>query len=153
MWRRFMQIMITIAAIIIVILAIVAGVTVSGVTEEGSWGFMVFMVICLFGFLLIGTTGMIAEGVEYLETIAYYEAERGRTSLLSGQGNNRTNVAPTANPYSENIAYNNTVKISNVKGKSILEASEAASGEWLCSKCKEKNRAESIFCRYCGTHK
>lgn len=152
MWRRFMQIMTTIAAIIIVILAIVAGVKVSEATEAGGFGFVVFLTILLFGFVLIGTTGMIVEGVEYLETIAYYEAERGKTSLFSGQGSTRQNGAPTANPYSENTAYN-TVKISNAKGKSILEASEASSGEWICSQCKEKNRAESVFCRYCGTHK
>ena len=152
MWRRFMQIMTTIAAIITVILAIVAGVKVSEATETGGLGLVVFVAVLLFGFLLIGTTGMIVEGVGYLESIAYYEAERGKTSLFSAQGSTRPNGTPTANPYSENTPYN-TVKISNAKGKSILEASKASSGEWLCSQCNEKNRAESVFCRYCGTHK
>lgn len=148
MWRRFMQIMTTIAAIIVVILAIVAGVSVNKETEEGGFGFFVFFVILLVGFLMLGITGMIAEGVEYLEIIAY-EAQRGGTSLFAGQGNAAQNTSTTSNSHSKNAVYN-TVKVSNAKGKSILEAS---SGEWICTQCNEKNREESIFCRYCGTHK
>ena len=140
MWRKFMQTMVTIVAILICIIAIFLGVGI-GANVDGFSGFLTFVVIVLVGFLMLGMTGMIAEGVEYLEIIAY-ETKNG----------NRTLYSQSMNPQSMNQV-NTTTSISNAKGKSILDVASSDKADWYCSQCGEKNNTSNVFCKYCGTHK
>ena len=135
-----MQVMITIGAVLICFIAIFAGVTVAA-TVNGFSGFMVFLIIVLGNFLFMGTTGMIAEGVGYLETIAY-EMKNGNRTIYSQP------------MYSQPMQQMNaTTGISNQTGKSILEAGASDKAGWCCSKCGERNNTGNAFCKYCGTHR
>lgn len=155
MWRRFMQSMVTIAAILIVIVSVILGIAV-GENANGGVGFCVFAIILIGGFLLIGTTGMIAEGVGYLETIAY--------AVTHGNQNGYPYSQSTGG-YGPSSSQGGSVAISNAKGKSILEAVQeenrmqfhsgtaGSAGGWMCPKCGEKNEEGNTYCKYCGTHR
>ena len=163
MWRRFMQSMVTIAAILIVIVSVILGIAV-GENANGRVGFCVFAIILIGGFLLIGTTGMIAEGVGYLKTIAY-EMTHNKQNTYMPSNNPGYTYSQSTGGYGPSSSQGGSVAVSNAKGKSILEAVQeenrmqfysdapGRTGGWMCPKCGEKNEEGNTYCKYCGTHK
>ena len=163
MWRQFMQTMVTIAAIVIAIVAIITGIGV-GQVSEGIVGFLAFVIVLLVGFLLIGTTGMIAEGVGYLKTIAY-EMTHNKQNTYMPSNNPGYSYSQSTGGYGPSSSQGGSVAVSNAKGKSILEAVQeenrmqfysdapGRTGGWMCPKCGEKNEEGNTYCKYCGTHK
>ena len=153
-----MKVMVTIAAIVIAIVAIITGIGV-GQVSEGIVGFLAFVIVLLVGFLLIGTTGMIAEGVGHLETIAYEMKANRQQSITSGN-----TYSQSTGGNGESSSQGGSVVVSNGRAKSILEIAQgnrkqsqprlaANDGGWLCPKCGEKNEKGNTYCKYCGTHK
>lgn len=127
-----METMITIAAVIIVIGGLIAGIAAAG----GGGNFFSFLFtsagIIVFGFTLLGTIGMITEGVKYLEMICD-KLEQPATQSKSPSlfpNTNSSNPTPTYTP-----------------------PQRTYTGDWICPQCKEENNSSSIFCKYCGTHK
>lgn len=163
MWRGFMQTMVTIAAILIVIVSVILGMAVGG-NVNGGIGFGVFAIISIGGFLLIGTTGMIAEGVGYLETIAY-EMTHNKQNTYMPSNNPGYSYSQSAGGNGPSSSQGGSVAVSNAKGKSILEAVQeenrmqfhsdtpGRNGGWMCPKCGEKNEEGNTYCKYCGTHR
>lgn len=172
MWRNFMKVVVTIAAIIVVIEAIVIGNNV-GKNVNSMAGIGACIGIWIGGFILLGTTGMIAEGVGYLKTIAQAVSNGNQYGYMQSQqyGNTGYTYAQTTGgnaDYTHGQAprQGGSVTVSNAKGKSILEAmqeenreqpqfeaAEENAGGWMCYQCGEKNEEGNVYCKYCGTHK
>ena len=173
MWRNFMKVMVTIAAIGVVIGAIVMGAVVGSEVNQAA-GVGVFFGIVLGGFILLGTTGMIVEGVGYLKTIAQAVSNGNQNAYMQSQqpGNMGYSYAQSTQGNNNNYGYtqpaqqeSTPVAVSNAKGKSILEAMQEENREqfhfeaaeekigWLCFQCGERNEEGNVYCKYCGTHK
>lgn len=172
MWRNFMNVMVTIAAISVVTGAIVMGILVGNNANQAA-GVGVFFGIVLIGFILLGTMGMIVEGVGYLKTIAQAVGNGNQNGYMQSQqyGNtgytySQTTGRNTNYTYGQSPRQGGSVAVSNAKGKSILEAMQAENGGqpqfeaveenaggWMCDQCGEKNEEGNVYCKYCGTHK
>ena len=171
MWRNFMKVMVTIAAIGVVIGAIVMGTSIGSEVDQTT-GFWVFLGVLLGGFTLIGTTGMIVEGVAYLKTIAQAVGNGNQNGYMQSQqyGNTGYTYAQSTGGnssygYGQSSRQGSSVAVSNAKGKSILEAMQEENREqfhfeaaeekigWLCFQCGERNEEGNVYCKYCGTHK
>lgn len=163
MWRIFMKVMVTIAAIGVVINAFqMRGIIGENVDEQT--GNVVFWGILLGGWTLIGVIGVIVEGVGYLKTIAY-EMTHNKQNTYMPSNNPGYSYSQSTGGYGPSSSQGGSVAISNAKGKSILEAVQEENrmqfssdapgriGGWMCSKCGEKNEEGNTYCKYCGTHK
>lgn len=167
-----MKVMVTIAAIGVVIGAIVMGAAVGSEVNQAA-GVGVFFGIVLIGFTLIGTTGMIVEGVGYLKTIAQAVGNGNQNGYMQSQqyGNtgytySQTTGGNTNYTHGQAPRQGGSVAVSNAKGKSILEAMQEENREepyfeaaeentrgWMCRQCGEKNEEGNVYCKYCGTHR
>lgn len=127
-----MQTMVYIGAILVIIGAIAAWINISQETDGGS-GFLAFVIIVVVGFVLLGTTGMIAEGVEYLEIIAH-EVRKDNSETVTMETEKKANYE--------------SVKVSNSRA-----TLGNTTDKWRCSQCEEMNSAKNIFCKYCGSHR
>lgn len=173
MWRNFMKVMVTIAAIGVVYEAFSLGQSIGSSVDEET-GIRVFWGILLGGFTLIGTTGMIVEGVGYLKIIAQAVSNGNQNVYMQSQrvGNSGYTYAQPTQADNGNYAYTQSihqertpVAVSNAKGKSILEAMQEENREqayfeaaeekngWICYQCGERNEEGNVYCKYCGTHK
>ena len=163
MWRIFMKVMVTIAAIGVVINAFqMRGIIGENVDEQT--GNVVFWGILLGGWTLIGVIGVIVEGVGYLKTIAY-EMTHNKQNTYMPSNNPGYSYSQSTGGYGPSSSQGGSVAISNAKGKSILEAVQeenrmqfhpgtaGSTGGWMCPKCGEKNEEGNTYCKYCGTHK
>lgn len=172
MWRNFMKVVVTIAAVIVGIGALVIGNSI-GKNVDSTMGIWVCVGIWVIGLILLGTTGMIVEGVGYLKIIAQAVGNGTQNGYMQSQqyGNTGYTYAQTTGGnsnygYGQAPRQGGTVAVSNAKGKSILEvmqeensgqvqfeAAEENAGGWMCYQCGEKNEEGNVYCKYCGTHK
>lgn len=169
MWRNFMKVMVTIAAIGVVIEAFALGNSIGKSVDEGT-GIKVFWGILLGGLTLLGMMGMIVEGVGYLKIIAQAVTNGNQNGYMqsgnTGYTYSQTTGGNTNYTYGQSPRQGGSVAVSNAKGKSILEAVEEENGEksiletteekvtgWICYQCGERNEEGNVYCKYCGTHK
>ena len=169
MWRNFMKVMVTIAAIGVVIEAFALGNSIGKSVDEGT-GIKVFWGILLGGLTLLGMMGMIVEGVGYLKIIAQAVTNGNQNGYMQsgnmGYTYSQTTGRNTNYTYGQSPRQGGSVAVSNAKGKSILEAMQAENGGqpqfeaveenaggWMCDQCGEKNEEGNVYCKYCGTHK
>lgn len=169
MWRNFMKVMVTIAAIGVVIEAFALGNSIGKSVDEET-GIKVFWGILLGGLTLLGIMGMIVEGVGYLKIIAQAVTNGNQNGYMQsgnmGYTYSQTTGRNTNYTYGQSPRQGGSVAVSNAKGKSILEAMQAENGGqpqfeaveenaggWMCDQCGEKNEEGNVYCKYCGTHK
>ena len=112
MWRYFMEVMVTLAAIGIVIAGVVVMLLGLSTNEYGdslvAWGVGGGILIIVIGFTVIGTTGMIVEGVGYLKIIAG-ATQNGQIQFVANpnmQNVNYNGMQQNANPNMQNANYN-----------------------------------------------
>lgn len=145
-----------------------------------AWGVGGGILIIVIGFTVIGTTGMIVEGVGYLKIIAE-ATKNGQIQFVANpnmQNVNYNGMQQNANPNMQNENYsgmqqnaytqvcgqvfqqsavNTDKEVSNEDWLEILkEDADSATARkvgWTCSECGEKNRTNYLYCKYCGTHK
>ena len=178
MWKDFMEVMVTLVAAVIVIVGFVTMLVIS--SDNVGFGFLVGILIIVIGFTVIGTTGMIVEGVGYLKIIAE-ATKNGQIQFVANpnmQNVNYNGMQQNANPNMQNENYsgmqqnaytqvcgqvfqqsavNTDKEVSNEDWLEILkEDADSATARkvgWTCSECGEKNRTNYLYCKYCGTHK
>lgn len=162
MWKDFMEVMVTLVAAVIVIVGFVTMLVIS--SDNVGFGFLVGILIIVIGFTVIGTTGMIVEGVGYLKIIAE-ATKNGQIQFVANPNMQNENYSGMQqNAYTQvcgqvfqQSAVNTDKEVSNEDWLEILkedaDSTTARKVGWTCSECGEKNRTNYLYCKYCGTHK